>query len=263
MATLDKSKIDSRREVPFKINLKGIYEAYQKIFFDAPVDCFDWLTRNTERLSKKMMSGFASVVTVPLGIMTRNAATVANQTINDKDKQFSWVGNLGAVAGAGAAWWVAGSTLFAQMGLAASLGKIGGVVVATVLTAPVLAPALAIGVIAAGTAMGIGTFVISTLPAVANLKIGLIRTLDSLRGIKYDKETMDALQESLNEDSISYNYDERRFHDARSSVRVLNQEAQEKIYIELKEKFDESAAKQTADPAASSQKKKNYKGPSA
>lgn len=244
MADLNQDKIDSRREVPFEINLKGIYKAYQNLFFDQPVNAFRWLTRNTERLSKKMMSGVASVVTVPAGIMIRNASTVAHQTINDKDHKYSWVGNIGAAAGAGAAWWLTGTAIFSKLAFGTSIAaKVGAVIVASVASAPVLAPALAVGVIVAGTAMGTGTFAASLLPALANLKVGFLRTMDRIRGVKYSPEVKAELQKSLEKDSISTDYDKRRYDDARRAYSNLKKEDQIRLFESLKDAFEKEAQK--------------------
>lgn len=247
MKELEQSKIESRREVHIPINLKGLYKGYTKIFFDTPVNAFDWVTRNIERASKKMTTGIASVVTLPLGIMVRNGATVANETLNSerdgRGKYVGW-GIFGAGCGAVAATWFAGAAIFAKLGAVSSaIGSIGAGVVAGVLAAPVIAPALAVGMIATGVITGAIAFTLSTVPAIANIKVGMSRTWDSLRGVKYTAEMKKQLEQEASRDSISYNYEARQLSKAAAEVARLPKEGQINIYESLKNKFQRAAEK--------------------
>lgn len=267
MKELDQGKVLSRREVHIPINLKGLYNGYTKIFFDAPVNAFDWLTRNIERATKKMTTGFAAAVTLPLGIMTRNAATVANQTLNTEREgrggKYSGWGSFGAVVGAGAAMWFTGAAIFAKIGLVSSIGNIGAAVVAGVLAAPIIAPALAVGMVATAALMGVGAFALSTVPAVANIRVGISRTWDRIRGVKYSPEMLQQLSVEASRDSISTQHDEEKLRQTLSKVSSLPEESQLNILGRLQHKFKDALEKKkeaeekaaaTAAPAASAPK---------
>lgn len=261
MSELGKDKINSRSEVHIPITLKGLYKGYQKIFFDTPTDAYEWMTRKLEAGSKKMMSGLFSAVTLPLGIMVRNASTVAHDTMNEDGRKFGWIGSVGAAAGAMAAWWMAGSLLFAKLAVAGTVSKIVAIGGAAVLTAPIIAPALAAGVILASTVMGVGAFALSTLPAVANLRVGILRTWDSIRGVKYDKETLDALHKELSKDSISTRHEQKKYDDAVHSVMYLPKDGQMKIFESLKSKFAVAAEQGLKEQAVAAAKKQEPDAP--
>lgn len=254
MKELEQTKIESRREIHIPINLKGLYKGYTKILFDTPINAFDWLTRKIESGSKRMTTGVFSAVTFPLSIMVRNGATVANETLNsDRDGRGKYVfwGGVGSAIGAGAALWFTGAAIFAKIGVVSSaIGSVGAGIVAGVLATPVIAPAFAVGMIVAGVTMGAGAFGLSIVPAIANIKVGISRTWDSLRGVKYTPEMKKQLAEEAAKDSISSEHDAYKLSTASATVARLPEESQIKIYENLKGKFQAALDKKAAAEAA-------------
>lgn len=102
---LDETKVESRREVIIPISLKGLYESYERITYRAPKSAFQWVARKFDEASKHMMTGLFSLVTMPLGIITRNTARVMNDAA---DHKYLNISGVAGVVGAGAAWWTLG-----------------------------------------------------------------------------------------------------------------------------------------------------------
>src|SRR5690606_26829066 len=165
-------KIASRREVEIQINLRGLAKAYRKFFHDWPQNGFLAGARKLDSLSKKMMTGKAAVVTMPLGLMARNAARVAH---NMAEGRCGILRGLVSTVGAGAGWLALGYTAFGALsGIAAvagTVGTVGAAIGAAVLTAPVLLPAFTASTILGATVVGLGAAALSTVPAVANIGV--------------------------------------------------------------------------------------------
>lgn len=266
---LDERAMESRKEVIIPIRLRELYKAYVTATFDKPIEWMQKLARGVDSVAvnKRMRTGVQAVVTMPLGIILRNSARSANWVAEKKAP-----GVITGVVGSAAAWWFGGkmayawatthvpvlSTLATQTGVIASVAKVATLAATTVLTGfAVVPPALMIGTAAAALAGAAVIATLSTVPAVFNLKTGLLRSLDRLRGIKgvdYDG--------AKEEQEISYNSlqarNERKLYSEISwKVRNLTDEHQKEIFDSLKEKFDVVAApanqnqpQATAQPAA-------------
>jgi len=250
---LDQHQIESRKEIVIPITLKGLAIGYSKIAYEAPVALFQKLARGLDNLAihKNMRNGYGAVVTMPLGIMLRNGARAAHNLVDSKYKYTSqW---LGGTVGAGGAWWVAGKALATALTshvplLATVGGKIATTAVAAVLSAPIVVPAFTVGAIAFATAIGVGITALSTVPAVVNLKSGLLRTLDRVKGIKGVNYDDAAAEAEIVQKSLSSRYDREQYAKVTGGLRYLSEEGQKDIYESLKAKF-EKAANQNAPQA--------------
>ncbi len=251
---LDERALEARKEVIIPIRLRELYKAYVTATFDKPIEWMQKLARgvDTVAVNKRMRTGIQAAVTLPLGIILRNSARSANWVAEKKAP-----GVVTGVVGSGAAWWFGGkaaygwamthvpvlSTLATQTGVIASVAKVATVAATTVLTGfAVVPPALMIGTAAAALAGAAIIGTLSVVPAAFNLKTGLLRSLDRLRGIKgvdYDgkEEEREITQNSL------YARNERKtYSEVSYKIRNLTDEHQKQIFDNLKEKFDQVAA---------------------
>ncbi len=245
---LNAHQIESRKEIVIPITLKGLVEGYAKLAYDTPVGLYKKIARGIDNLAihKNTRSGFFSVLSMPLGIMARNGARAAHNLADGKYMKgvSQW---LGGTVGAGGAWWVAGNMLASALTtnvplLATAGGKIATVAVAAVLSSPVVVPAFMVGTLAMASAVGVGITLLSALPAVLNLKTGLLRTLDRIKGIKGVNYDDAAAEQEISQNSLSSRYERQQYAQVTNGLRYLSEEAQKGIYESLKSKFDVAAA---------------------
>jgi hypothetical protein len=251
---LDEHALESRKEVIIPIRLKELYKAYVTATFDKPIEWMQKLARGVDSIAihKRMRTGVLAVATMPAGIILRNSARSANWVAEKKAP-----GVVTGVVGSAAAWYFGGkmayawatthvpvlSTLATQTGVLASIAKVATVAATTVLTGfAVVPPALMLGTAAAAVAGAALIGTLSVVPAAFNLKTGLLRSWDRIRGIKdvdYDgaKEEQEISQNSL------YARNERKEYSKISyGIRNLTEEHQKQLFDNLKEKFDQAAA---------------------
>lgn len=238
---LAEDKLASRREVEIQINLRGLAKAYTTFFHDWPMRGFLSAARKMDDASKNMMTGKAAIITMPIGLMMRNSARVAH---NLAEGRYGVLRGFVSTVGAGAGWAALGYTAFGALSgmaaIAGTVGTVGAAIGAAVLTAPVLLPAFTLSTILAAKAGGIGAAVLSTVPAIANIGVAFRRTVDAVKGVKYDE---DALKSKLDEGSISSEYEAREFRRLSNGISYLPEEKQRKIYEGLKKRFDTAAEK--------------------
>ena len=265
--TLTNAELESRKEVPVQLNLKGIVKGYRELFYDVPVKFLEKASRKTENATKHMMTGFGAVITMPLGIVVRNSVRNFHESVRKDGKYDGW-GKFGGVAGAAAGWGLSGYALYgaglAATGIAGTIGSVGvGIGAAVVTGLLVTVPAFTVGVLAAGVLAAAGTGVLSTvLAAPRNIKNAWQRTKDRFQGIKHD---VNKLEPDWDKYSLQGQYEERTFNKANRAVHYLNEDQQKKIYDTLKEKFEAAQANddvaQGQDIAAPAANKKKTSGP--
>lgn len=259
---MDDALIDSRREIPFRIDLQGIIKAYEQIFHDAPMNAFRWAARKTDGLAQKMlMSGFAAV-SMPLGIMLRNGARVAHEA----NKGRWYAPGISGVVGSLSAWYVAGGWLFGKLAglslVSGTVGSVGAVIGAAVATSPIVVPAFTAGALAGSAALGAAAFALSVFPAAVNLPRAVLRTWDSLRGVRYSEEQLKKLETILDRESLAHDYEQENFYRVQSGLRYLSKENKEKLYRSLSEEFGGAAAAAAAvQPAAEAGARAKPQGP--
>lgn len=245
---LAEDKLASRREVEIQINLRGLAKAYTKFFHEWPMRGFLSAARKMDDTSKKMMTGKAAIIGMPLGLMMRNSARVAH---NLAEGRYGILRGLVSTVGAGAGWAALGYAAFGALSgvaaIAGTVGTVGAAIGAAVLTAPIILPAFTLSTILAAKAGGISAAVLSTIPAVANIGVAFRRTVDAFKGVKYDEE---ALKSKLDEGSVSSEYEARELRRLSNDISYLPEAKQRKIYEGLKKRFDSAAEKPQAQEEA-------------
>ncbi len=237
---LDIKDIETRKEVIIPIEWEGLKKGWKKLFYDAPLKAYKWTARKLDDVSLKMMTGHMAVLSMPMGIMGRNGARVAHDLSKGK---YAHTAEAVGVVGAGTAWWLLGKFAYAKiltsLAWSATAGKIGTAIVAAVASAPVLTPAFTAATLLTATAIGGAASTVSLLPAIVNFPVGLRRTLDRFKGIKYDDKQ---LEEELAQNSLTNRHEQKMFKEVTDSLRHLPWEAQKRIYISLQNEFSNSVA---------------------
>lgn len=250
MTELPQDKLQSRREIEIEINLRGIAKFYRNFFHDWPQNLLLSGARKLDEMSKNWMTGKAAVVSMPAAIIARNSARVSH---NMAEGRYGILRGLVSTVGAASAWGALGYATFGALSgmtaIAGTVGTVGAAVAAAVVTAPVVLPAFTLSTIIGATAMGIGAAALSLVPAAANLLSGVSfrRTLDAFKGIKYDEA---ALKSKLDEDSVASQYYRRAEVDLQWKIARLPEESQQVIFKNLKERFENAAAKPDAQDVA-------------
>ena len=247
MAELSEDQKQSRKEIYIPISLKGLTKGLQKIFYKFPVDVYKGAMRKVDDASihPRMRTGVSAVLTMPLGIMGRNGSRAAHHLADGK---YGHVAAIGGIAGAGGAWWLAGTALFGVLTTSVPfLGSVGGTIltaaVAGALTAPVVIPAFTVGLLALATTVGLGITGLSAIPAVVNIKTGLLRTIDRLKGVKYDDAALEQKEEELrDENALSAKYERKAYYEVSSRLQYLSEDGQRRVFESLKGKFDKAVA---------------------
>lgn len=241
------SKTAARQEVPFRVSLRGIFDAYTRLTHDYPVRAFEKTAATVDKSTRHMMTGRFAAVAMPLGIILRNGARVAHAAVNNSGYGYS--AGLAGIAGAAGAWWLAGNAAYAALNSAAMVGgltgSIGASIAAAVLTSPVLSPAFAAGRIVGASLLGTAASAVSTLGAAINLKVAFLRSADAFRGVKYDADTLQLMQEPYENGAIAHIEEQRRLTAAWHHVHRLNQDSRRKLYSDLHNEFGREAEPRT------------------
>ncbi len=258
------------KEIEIDLNIRGLWKGFWKICYEAPTGAFKWTARKADKFSKGMMTGRAALVTMPMGLMIRNGATVAHDCAdmdgdNDNGMYMRFLSGASGLAAAGAAAWFGGTALYS--GIIAKFALTGLVTKGLTFTASAVAaafvaiPAGTAGVLAASTAIAVAATTLSVIPAIANIPTAFSRTVARWKGNKIDEK---ALQAQLAENSISSRYDRNLLNTAKSAVRQLDDDGKKEILAQLKEQFETAATPVTvttqtapaakAKPAAPAQK---------
>jgi hypothetical protein len=258
---LDAHALEARKEIIIPIRLKELYKAYVTATFDKPIEWMQKIARGVDSIAinKRMRTGVQAVATLPLGIVLRNSARSANWVAEKKAP-----GIITGVVGTGAAWWFGGTSAYAwamshapvlsslatHTGLLASAAKVAVAAATTVVSGLVIIPpALMIGTAAAAVAGAAVIGTLSLVPAAFNLKTGLLRTLDRLRGIKgVDYDGKEEEQE-ISHNSLYARNERKSYGEVSYKIRNLTDEHQKEIFDNLKEKFDQAAAANQNQPA--------------
>jgi len=248
---LNQHQIESRKEIVIPITLKGLAQGYAKLAYEKPVNLYKWVATKIDSLAihKNMRNGHLAAVTLPLGIMLRNGTRAAHNLADGKYLKgvSQW---LGGTVGAGGAWFVAGKALAATLTsnvplLATVGGKIATTAVAAAVSFPVVVPAFMVGTLAMATVIGVGITALSSLPAVLNIKTGILRSFDRFKGIKGVNYDDPAAEAEITNNSLKSRRDRQQYSEVANGLRYLSEEGQKGIYESLKAKFD-AAANQNA-----------------
>lgn len=242
MSDLDKNKTAARQEVPFRVSLRGIFDAYTRITHDYPVKAFEKVATKVDAATKHMMTGRAAAVTMPLGIIVRNGARVAHAAVNNNG--YGIGAGAAGIAGAAGSWWLVGNQAFNALSSSALLsgttGSVGAMIAAAVVTAPVLSPAFAAGRLAGASLLGTAASVISVLGAAINLKVAFLRSTDAMRGVQYDEATLQQMREPYEKGALTAIDEQRRLQTAWNQVHYLSKDNRQKIYEDLRNEFGDA-----------------------
>lgn len=245
MAVLEQDKVASRKEVPFKIDLAEIVKSYKDIFYNRPMDGYQWLARKVEGWTKSWTWGYASLLSLPAALIVRTGARVAHEASRDGDYSFPSHG-VGVVSAAAAAWLV-GKMVYGAMMASTSLpviwgGSIGAGVVAALPAVLVVVPAFAAGTMLGSTAVGSLGSALSLLVGVPkNIGVAWRRTCDRFSIGKYDEETLKELYSEFDEDSLQTQFVHQWENNVARELYNLPDESRERIYLSLKQQFPDAA----------------------
>jgi hypothetical protein len=255
--SLDPSLIESRKEVVVQITLRGLAKAYAKLFHDKPVEFFQAAARRADNVSKRMMTGYGSILSMPLGIMVRNGARVAHEATTNG--RYWGVGGVAGAVGALASVYF-GSAVGAEYlqtampALSGTLGSIGTYAVAGAASAVFLTtPAFTLGELATSTILSCGATAASVLPAALNVPVAMRRSADRARGITYNNDIFDR---EVEEKSLANQYSTQKYNEALHALRYISKAQKQELYQNLGKEFaaaaaaEEDAAKTAAKAAA-------------
>lgn len=194
MTELAKNKVASRQEVVIPITLRGLVKGLRIICFDKPVEYTGIVADHAERLSQRMMSGRAAALTMPVGIILRNASrTVLGSTSEERSAWWGAFSNLSGAVGAAGALYLSAKAMAGVFGgsiVGATVGTWGSWALGAIVSAPVVLPAFGAAFLAGTVVAAAAVAALSVVPAVANLGVAIKRTLDGWKGIKYDNSVL-------------------------------------------------------------------------
>ncbi len=285
MAQLEKDKTASRMEVVIPINLRGLVKGLHKICFEQPVAITGILAEKADVFSHRLMTGRLAVLTMPAGIILRNASrTVLGST---SEKRGAWWGGFSYVSGfigGASAWYFAGKATMAALGstvVGSTIGSWGTLGLGAIISAPVTLPAFGAAFLT-GTAVAASVVAVASLvPAVANLGVACKRTIDAWKGISYDNSVLqpnssltDRLRQRRNGQVIEAFYrlpanDIKKVHDdltarlyqrpADYALGLLSGADRHTAFVTLKQEFEGAAAPQNSTPAPATQQAPAHK----
>ena len=242
---LTDKEIESLREVKVSLNIKGLVKGWKKLFYKAPFDAYQAVARKVEATSKKMMTGAASFVSFPLGIILRNTSRAAYKTSQYSAYGFAprTVGVLAAAAAGAAITWFGTPIIAGAIGLGILGTGLGGLAAATI-GALSLTPVFSAATLATSTAIAAGAAAFSTaISAPLNLIVGLRRSKASLKGVKLTEDQIAAQVEAFDRKSPTVKYHSELTEQARYALANLPQAKRNELLSEF------NAAQKKAAPA--------------
>ncbi len=244
---LTAAEIDSLREIHIPINLEGLRKGWNKIFYEWPFSLYQGATRGIEGYSRKLLTGKASLLSMPVGIILRNTSRAAH---NSSEGRYLYTARIvGGVAAIGA---VVGATMLGGPLLAGMLpavvsgflGSVGTYIAAGAAAALVLPiPVFTAATLTTSTLVGGAIAALSTVPAVANLVVAARRSKFSAQGYKFSDEDVRALEERFDRESPSARYERKTLEQVTYGLSHLPENRRLEIFEGLKKDFAEAAKK--------------------
>lgn len=243
---LTEEELKNLREIHIPINLAGLRKGWQKIFYEAPFSIYQGAMRWCEGVSKRLMTGNASLLSMPVGIIIRNATRAAH---NSSEGKYLYGARIaGGLAAIGA---VAAGTFFGGPMLAAALPAVAGVIgsIGTYAAAGIgsllvaTTPAFTAGTLVTSSVLGIVIAGLSTVPAVANLVVAYKRSQAALKGHKLTEDQLQALEAEFDRESPSARYERQTLDQVNRGLRSLPEERRQEIFENLRADFEEAAKK--------------------
>lgn len=243
---LTEAELNSMKEIHISVDLKGFVKGWTKLFQDLPFNGYQSAARKLEGLSRKMMTGKASLLSMPAGIVLRNTARAAhNASKGDylfSSKIFGFACGCAAVA-AGVIF--GGPVLAATLPAAVSgfIGTAGSAVTAGALSLLVAStPAYTAGALLFSSVVGAGAFLFSTLvSAPVNLLAAYKRTEYSIKGYEVTEEQLREQLTAFDRESPLAKYNRQRLEQTKLNLRSMEVDDRKKIYADLKSEFEKVA----------------------
>ncbi len=231
MTELAKDKVASRQEVVIPITLRGLVKGLRIICFDKPVEYTGLIADRAERVSQRMMHGRLAAVTMPAGIILRNASrTVLGSTSEARSAWWGAFSNLSGAVGAAGALFLSAKAMAGVFGgsiVGATVGTWGSWALGAIISAPVVLPAFGAAFLAGTAVAAAAVAALSIVPAVANIGVAIKRSADGFKGIKYDDTILQSDQ------SLSEKLRDRRENKILSAFYSLPREKTEQAYAYL------------------------------
>lgn len=240
---LTKEELNSLREIHIAINWRGFVKGWKKIFQETPFNAHQSIMRKVESVSRKMMTGNASLLGMPVGIILRNTARAMHNAIDGKHYYNSVhvVGFLGACGAVGLGMLAGGPLVAAAVGsgVAGFIGTWGAYATAGIISAAVLPiPAYTASTLISSTLMGAAVAAFSTFVAApANLFVAFRRSQASMKGTKLTEDQIEALQTEFDRESPTLRFHRSLENRIYNAFIELPENRREDIYKTLAERF--------------------------
>ena len=244
---LTAAELDSLREIHIPISLEGLKKGWNKIFYEAPFAGYQKLTRGVEGISRKLLTGKASALSMPFGIILRNTSRAAHNSSEGRYLYTSRiVGGVAAIAAVAGATLLGGPILAAALPVALSgfLGSVGTYIAAGAAAALVLPiPVFTAGTLTSASLIGGVVAVLSIVPGVANLVVAARRSKFSAKGYSFSDEDVRALEERFDRESPSARHERETMERVAYGLRDLPEAKRKEVFQSLKAEFEVAATK--------------------
>jgi len=260
---LTEKELDALREIHISVDLRGLIKAWNKLFYEAPFDAYKKIALKVEGVSRKMMTGNASVLGMPMGIVLRNTSRAAYHSAKGDTFYSSRI--IGGVAAAAA---IVASSLFGAPYIAAAAIAAGAFVGAPLFAATAVAAVGSfLGTIGTFAAMGVASMLLLPVPvftaatllsstivagavaafsglvaAPVNLLVAWRRSKASLQGVKLTEDDMEKLQTEFDRQSPNVRYQQDMVWTVTNGLDALPPAEKQKIYLSLQAEFGAAAA---------------------
>jgi hypothetical protein len=243
------AELKSLQEIHIPINLQGLIKGWKMIFHDAPFKGYQGLMRKVEGVSKKMMTGKASVISMPLGIILRNTSRAAHNSSEGRYLYTSRLVGAAASIAAVAAGTVLGAPLVTALvgtSVAGFIGSWGAYLAAGSVSAlTLMTPAYTVGTLVSSTLVGAAVAAFSTvIAAPVNAVIGFRRSRMAAKGYTLSEDQIQAELAEFDRESPTARYERERYHSVVAGLHMLPDTRKREIYEGLKSQFDAAAADQ-------------------
>lgn len=231
------------QEVHIPVSWKGLKKAWKKIFYTAPFKFYQNVMLGIEKISRKMMVGYGSLLSMPIGIVLRNTSRAMYRSSEGRYLHTSQIiGVLGAIGAVGLVTLAAVPLFTGLIGTWAAYVAVGSVAALALST-----PAYTLSTLISSTITGAAVATFSAiLAAPVNLIVGFRRSQAAMKGVKLSEEQVHALEKSFDHNSPLAENEADRFYRASNIIAGLPASYQKDIYNNLKKRFDQSAQKEEA-----------------
>lgn len=249
--TLTPEQIKSLQEIKIRINFRNIAKAWKWATYTAWFQGYQKAMRGLEGVSRKLMVGKGSVLSMPAGIVLRNTVRAAHNSSEGHYKNsIPFIGGLVALGA------VVGATIFGGPLLAAALpsvfaGSIGAAAaygvtgIGALMALPY--PVYTAATLTASTAVALVTGAVSlVIAAPPNALIGWRRTKLASQGYKFTEKDLEAANAEFDRESPTARYEQETFSAVKNGLARLPEDRRREVFDSLKVEFDKAAQKDQA-----------------